>query len=176
MFKPYKVIPDWYQREWSPASGSDELPRMQWSDLFQIIHEMAPNRARAQATTSLFQSLGTEAESYSPMDLLQQILICASTLMKPQNPIPMETSFAAPSAAMPRWSCTDVEVALSYTCSGMELVLAQHRYNDFLSGYGAWGAPRDTLRSLFLLVMGLSCAREPAVPRKRAEDRISRAA
>lgn len=176
MFKPYKVIPDWYQREWSPASGSDELPRMQWSDLFQIIHEMAPNTARARATTSLFQSLRAEAENYSPMDLLQQVLICASTLMKSQSPVQMETPFAAPPAAMPRWSCTDVEVALSYTCSGMELVLAQLRYNDFLSGYGAWGAPREILRSLFLLVMGLSCAREPAAPRKTAENRISRAA
>ena len=175
MFKPYKVIPDWYQREWSPASGSDELPQMQWTDLLQVAHDLAPNKARAEATTSLFQHLRSEADSYSPMDLLQQVLICASTLMKPQTPVLVCTPFQSLPAQMPRWSCTDVEVALSYSCSGMELVLAQHRYNDLLSRYGAWGPRKEVLRTLFLIVMGLSFSAEMEL-RKMQGAAISRAA
>ena len=176
MFKPYKVIPDWYQREWSPASGSDELPQMRWSDLLQVVRDMAPNPHRSQTTTSLVQRLRAEAENYSPRELLQQVLICASTLMKPQGPILAEPSFETVPVMMPHWSCTDVEVALSYTCSGVELTLAQHRYNDFISGYGVWGTPPEILRSLFLLVMGLSCAHGLETPRKGQEIKVSRAA
>ncbi|MFT4955124.1 MAG: hypothetical protein ACI8U3_001506 [Brevundimonas sp.] len=175
MFKPQKAIPSWYQRDWSPASGSDELPQLQWSDVLQVVHDLAPNKTRAEATTSLFQRLRSEADNHSPMDLLQQVLICASTLMKPQTPV----LFVAPPRSlpvqMPRWSCTDVEVALSYSCSGMELVLAQHRYNDLLRRYGAWGPRKEVLRSLFLIVMGLSISAEMEL-RKEAARAICRAA
>ena len=96
--------------------------------------------------------------------------------MKPQGPILAEPSFETVPVMMPHWSCTDVEVALSYTCSGVELTLAQHRYNDFISGYGVWGTPPEILRSLFLLVMGLSCAHGLETPRKGQEIKVSRAA
>lgn len=172
MMKPRQSIPGWYQQDWRPVTGRSELPQMTWEDIETVLDNLASTPARKDAAQDLFRGLRLASAQLSPMDLLQQMLLCAATLAGPRPPRIMVGAKPGGSAPreLPRWSYTDLEVALAYSCSGQPLRIALERHRDLLSQRAPGLSGAETMRSIFLIAFGL-----PPSERSRTRTRTATA-
>jgi len=181
MIPPPKPIPDWYQGDWTPCSGRGEMPQISWEDLETVLDQLASTPARKTAALRLFEHLKAASPALSPMDLLQQIILCASTVMSQPPMLEVSPPRRRLSGRLPRWSYTDVEVALSCSTEGQALQVAFERHRDLIANRGLGSSGRDALRSIFLIAFGLGSPRTSARKTRKArpetvETRARRAA
>lgn len=157
MMKARQSVPAWYQADWRPVTGRGELPQMTWEDVETVLDNLASTPARKDAAQDLFRGLRVASAQLSPMDLLQQMLLCAATLAGPRAPRAMARVKPGRSGVrdLPRWSYTDLEVALAYSCSGQPLRIALERYRDLLSQRAPGLSGAEMMRSIFLIAFGL---------------------
>lgn len=175
MFKPQQPIPDWYQQDWRPASGPRDMPQMTWEDVETVLDSLAGTPARKEAAQLMFRELRLVSAQLSPMDLLQQIILNAAAVAGPTSPRPSTRvgDRTPPGGKLPRWSYTDVEVALTYTCRGQALHIALERQRDLLRQGGLLPGA-EALRSVFLIAFGLppsrrrAASKPPEAPMKQA--------
>ncbi len=177
MMKPRQAIPEWYQADWSPVRSRGELPQMSWEDVETVIDALASTPARKEAAQQMFRALQLTSGDLSPMDMLQQIILTAQTIA---SPTPVRPSSRIPDGSLPkgpfpRWSYTDVEVALAYSCTGQAHTIALERHRDLLNHRGEGQSGAETMRSLFLIAFGLppSRAMRPAtatIPNRAAQN------
>ncbi len=175
MMKARQSVPGWYQQDWRPVTGRGELPQMTWEDIETVLDHLASTPARKDAAQGLFRGLRLASAQLSPMDLLQQVLLCAATLAGPGSPRTMagvKPGRQAP-RALPRWSYTDLEVALAYSCSGQPLRIALERHRDLLAQRMPGLSGAEMMRSIFLIAFGLppserSRTRTATAPVRRA--------
>lgn len=157
MPRSYRPIPDWYVEDWTPAQGRGELPQMTWEDLELSIPRLLVASARREQASALTRELWLQSARLEPMMLLQKLLWMGAQAFTPARTtanltqIPMTPA----SGLLPRWSYTDVEVALSYTWNDQALLIANERYRDLLAFRGEGCSGAETARRLFLLVSGL---------------------
>lgn len=157
MMKARQSVPGWYQEDWRPVTARSELPQMTWEDIETVLDDLASTPARKDAAQDLFRGLRLASEQLSPMDLLQQVLLCAATLAGPRAPrlaTGAKPGRKAP-RELPRWSYTDLEVALAYSCSGQPLRIALERHRDLLNQRMPGSSGAETMRSIFLIAFGL---------------------
>lgn len=157
MTRPYLQIPDWYAKDWNPARGRGELPQMTWTDLEMTLPQLLATQAQRERAVSLTRALWLESVDLEPMALLQQMLWISAHVFMPARttPAPLLNIPTPAFGPLPRWSYTDVEVALSYTWKDQALLIAQERYRDLLAFRGEGETGATTARRLFLLVSGL---------------------
>lgn len=166
MIRPRTPIPGWYQADWRPADGPDEMPTMTWGTISAAVDRLAPNAGRRSIGQRLFRALRTEAASLSPLDLLQQVILGAALMMAPSarpapGPAPM---IGAPDAPLPRWSFTDVEAALSSCATGVQRSIALERHHDLLQMWGMQPPPEEVMRGIFLIAFGISVRPSSVAP------------
>lgn len=156
-----QTIPAWYSNDWAPAQGPGELPQTSWDAIEIVIDDLLKSTPRQSMTRALFRTLWLESTRMAPMEHLQQLLITASMALdpgRPKGPIldvtPIRERATGP---MPRWSYTDVEVALTYTWQALPLTIAIQRHHELLRHRGERMSALDTTRQLLLLVSGLPC-------------------
>ena len=157
MMKARQNIPAWYQADWRPVTGPGELPQMTWEDIETALDDLASTPARKDAAQALFRGLRQASAQLSPMDLLQQLLLCAATLAgpRPQRHLTGPPPGRPGVRTLPRWSYTDLEVALAYSCSGQPLRIALERHRDLLNQRAPGLSGAETMRSVFLIAFGL---------------------
>lgn len=160
MRRPYRPIPEWYTNDWSPARGRGELPQMTWSDIEAIIPRLLVTSKRQDHARSLIREIWLLSTGLEPMALLQQLLWVGARAFDPGPPArePTRVIPTPASGPLPRWSYTDIEVALSYTWKDQALMIANQRHHDMLAFRGEDVSGVDTARLLFLLVSGLPSA------------------
>lgn len=167
-----RQIPEWYTEDWSPATARNEMSAMRWEDLEDAIDLLIPNTDKGLVPKLLIRTLWLDGRQLSPMQLLQRLLLTLAGGMDPARPsIIMAVNGAVPAkatGALPRWSYTDLEVALSYTWSGLGLQIATARHHDFLAYRDDRLTGTATARQLILLVCGLPSS---AGPRTRTTAR-----
>lgn len=158
MIHARQPIPTWYQDDWRPAAGPNEMPTMTWGTISEIVDRLAPNAARRSVGRALFRTLRQEAASLSPMALLQQLVLTAALMMSPHATPPSGPSpdIGGPDTPLPRWSFTDVEVALSCCATGLQRSVALERHHDLLQMWGLEPAPETVMRAVFLIAFGIS--------------------
>lgn len=156
-----RSIPDWYAADWTPARGRGELPPMTWNAVEDIIADSRLPPSRKDRAKALFRTLWLESSALSPLELLQRFLIVGAVAFDPGRADQSKVGILPTPASgpLPRWSFTDVEVALSYTWSGMALFIATERHHDLLERRGETLSAQDTVRLIVLLVAGLPAPR-----------------
>lgn len=175
MYRPQDQIPDWYQDAWTPVEGRRDLPQISWEDVETVLDDLASTPARREAARQIFLELRLMSIHLSPMDLLQQIILSAAAVGAPNPPraAPIRTAPTSTTPeTLPRWSCTDVEVALTYTCKGQALHTALERQRDLLKQRGELSRGVEALRSLFLIAFGLPPSRRRTAASPPTIDRI----
>lgn len=137
MRRASRTIPDWYTRDWSPATGRGDLPQMSWTDLDEAMDGLTDPGRRSPAK-NLFRTLWRESADLSPMDLLQRLLSTMALEFDSRRSGADDGATVPPPPAgtMPRWTWTDLEVALSYTWSGQPLLIATEWHHDLLAHRG----------------------------------------
>ena len=166
------TIPAWYSNDWAPAHGHGELPPISWEAVEAVIDDLLGTTSRLPMARMMFRTLWLESARLAPMDLLQQFLVTAATTLDParsRTALSDSPSIMNPATGqMPRWSYTDVEVAISYTWQGLPLTIATQRHRDLLSHRGERISTTATTRQLLLLVSGLPSPAMPVAKTSRA--------
>lgn len=159
MPRTIRQVPEWYTRDWSPATARNEMSAMRWEDLETAIDTLIVNPERRQKPKHLIRILWLASADAPSMDLLQRVLLVMGQCMDPTRSLAMKDGASIiPSPAsgcLPRWSYTDLEVALSYTWSGLALEIAIARHHDLLMFRDDRLSGAATARQLILLVCGL---------------------
>lgn len=159
MPRTIRQIPEWYTQDWSPATARNELSAMRWEDLEAAIDMLISNPEKRQKPRLFVRMLWLESTELTAMDLLQRLLLIMARGLDPAQALKLRASESIiptpASGALPRWSYTDLEVALSYTWSGMALEIATARHHDCLAFRDERLTGLATARQLFLLVCGL---------------------
>lgn len=171
MPRTIRQVPEWYTRDWSPAMARNEMSAMRWEDLETAIDTLISNPDKRHKPKHIVRTLWLGSSGMPAMDLLQRLLVTLARCLDPTRSPGANTDEAMiPTAAnglLPRWSYTDLEVALSYTWSGMALEIAIARHHDCLMFRDDRLSGAATARQLVLLVNGLPTPRiapfQPAV-------------
>lgn len=165
MIRARQPIPNWYLDDWRPAAGPNEMPTMSWGTISEVVDRLAPNAARRSVGRALFRSLRARSDTLSPMELLQQVLLTAAAMMSPGMAPPPGPSpeIGGRDTPLPRWSYTDVEVALSCCATGLQRSVALERHHDLLQMWGLAPAPETVMRAVFLIAFGISVRPSSAV-------------
>lgn len=168
MRRPYRQIPEWYAKDWTPAQGRGELPQMSWSDLEAMVPRLLAANAQQDRAQSLLRGLWLQSANLAPMALLQALLWISAQAFSPTRCVRDPTQIVPNPACgpLPRWSYTDVEVALSYTWRGQALLIANERHRDLLAFRGEDCLGQDSARRLILLVSGLPSSPMPTEKQK----------
>lgn len=172
MPRTIRQVPEWYTRDWSPATARNEMSAMRWEDLETAIDTLISNPEKRQKPKQLFRTLWLASADTAAMQMLQRLLLVMAQSLDPNRSPDLkvgEPIIPTPaSGPLPRWSYTDLEVALSYTWSGRALEVAIARHHDCLMFRDDRLSGAATARQLILLVCGLPT---PAISRLRAENR-----
>lgn len=159
MPRTIRQVPEWYTRDWSPATARNEMSAMRWEDIETAIDTLISNPQKRQGPKHLVRTLWLASAGMTAMDLLQQLtLVMARSLdpIRPANHKVDDSIVPTPaSGLLPRWSYTDLEVVLSYTWSGLALEIAIARHHDCLMFRDDRLSGAATARQLILLVCGL---------------------
>lgn len=159
MPRTIRRIPEWYTQDWTPAVARNEMSAMRWEDIEAALDMLICNPEKRQGPKSLVRTLWLASADLSAMELLQQLLLVLARSLNPIRPLAMkmdEPIIPSPaSGPLPRWSYTDLEVALSYTWSGLALEVATARHHDCLAFRDDRLTGQETARQLLLLVCGL---------------------
>lgn len=159
MPRTIRRVPEWYTRDWSPATARNEMSAMRWEDLETAIDTLIANPDRRHRPKHVIRRLWLESANIPAMDLLQRILLTMAQSLDPNRSMDlMGGEPIIPTAAngpLPRWSYTDLEVALSYTWSNLALEIAIARHHDCLMFRDDRLTGAATARQLMLLVNGL---------------------
>lgn len=171
MIRARQPIPNWYLDDWRPAAGPNEMPTMTWGTISEVVDRLAPNAGRRSVGRALFRNLRRRSDTLSPMELLQQVVMTAAAMMSPRTAPPPGPSpeIGGRDTPLPRWSFTDVEVALSCCATGLQRNVALERHHDLLQMWGLEPPPTEVMRAIFLIAFGLSvrpslqASAEPAI-------------
>lgn len=159
MPRTIRRVPEWYTRDWSPATARNEMSAMRWEDLETAIDTLIANPDRRHRPKHIIRRLWLESANIPAMDLLQRILLTMAQSLDPGRSMELKAGESIiPTAAnglLPRWSYTDLEVALSYTWSNLALEIAIARHHDCLMFRDDRLTGAATARQLMLLVNGL---------------------
>lgn len=159
MPRTIRQVPEWYTRDWSPATARNELSAMKWEDLETAVDTLISNPEKRQKPKHLVRALWLASTDMPTMNLLQQLLLTMAKCLDPNRSSEVKAGESViPTPAngpMPRWSYTDLEVALSYTWSGLALEIAIARHHDCLMFRDDRLSGAATARQLMLLVCGL---------------------
>ena len=159
MPRTIRQVPEWYTRDWSPATARNEMSAMRWENIETAIDTLISNPEKRQKPKHIVRTLWLASSDMATMDLLQRLLVAMAKSLDP-----MRSSAMTPEAAviptpaegpLPRWSYTDLEVALSYTWSGLALEIAVARHHDCLTFRDDRLSGAATARQLMLMVNGL---------------------
>ena len=163
MPRTIRRVPEWYTRDWSPATARNEMSAMRWEDLETAIDTLISNPDRRHKPKQTVRTLWLASSGMPAMDLLQRLLVTLAQGLDPTRSYGASTDEAMiptmASGHLPRWSYTDLEVALSYTWSGMALEIAIARHHDCLMFRDDRLSGAATARQLMLLVNGLPTPR-----------------
>lgn len=158
MPRTLRRIPNWYTDDWTPATARNEMSAMRWEDIESAFDDLITHPDKRRTPKALVRTLWLESSDLTPMELLQQLLLVLARSLSPGRP-PMEienSHISTPAVGpLPRWSYTDLEVALSYTWSGLALSVASARHHDCLTFRDDRLTGQAMARQLLLLVCGL---------------------
>ena len=159
MPRTIRQVPEWYTRDWSPATARNEMSAMRWEDVETAIDTLVANPEKRQKPKSQIRMLWLASADLPSMDLLQRVLLVMARCLDPSRSLDIKDGAsiipAPASGCLPRWSYTDLEVALSYTWSGLALEIAIARHHDLLMFRDDRLSGAATARQLILLVCGL---------------------
>jgi hypothetical protein len=135
------------------------MSAMRWEDLETAIDTLIANPDRRHRPKHIIRRLWLESANMPAMDLLQRILLTMAQSLDPSRSTDLKGGEpiipAAANGLLPRWSYTDLEVALSYTWSNLALEIAIARHHDCLMFRDGRLTGAATARQLMLLVNGL---------------------
>lgn len=171
MPRTIRQLPDWYTQDWSPATARNEMSAMRWEDIETAIDTLISNPEKRLAPKIIIRRLWLASADMPVLDLLQQLLLAMTQSLDPSRSPDLKAVDAMiptpASGLLPRWSYTDLEVALCYTWSGLALEIAIARHHDFLMFRDDRLSGAATARQLLLLVSGLPI---PAIVRTPARN------
>ena len=163
MPRTIRRVPEWYTRDWSPATARNEMSAMRWEDLETAIDTLISNPDKRHKPKHIVRTLWLGSSGMPAMDLLQRLLVTLAQCLDPTRSLVANTDESmiptAASGQLPRWSYTDLEVALSYTWSGTALEIAIARHHDCLMFRDDHLSGAATARQMMLLVNGLPTPR-----------------
>lgn len=153
-----RQIPAWYGDNWTPAKGRGELPQISWEDLEMAIRDLLPPADHAHAQM-LLRTFWLGGATLGPMQQLQHLLLTAAQMFTPSSGRRRGSAMSyTPTPAtgpLPRWSYTDLEVALTYNWKGRPLLIGLARHREILGHRGEGCSGAETARQICLLVSGL---------------------
>ncbi len=171
MPRTVRPVPEWYTRDWSPATARNEMSAMRWEDIEIAIDTLISNRQKKLPSKHIVRTLWLASADMPTMDLLQRLLLVMAQALDPCRSLSLKDEDAIvptpASGPLPRWSYTDLEVALSYTWSGLALEIAIARHHDILMFRDDRMSGAATARQLLLMVSGLP---RPAAFRANIEN------
>lgn len=159
MPRTIRQVPEWYTRDWTPATARNEMSAMRWEDIETAIDTLISNPEKRLSPKNVIRKLWLANADTPTLSLLQRLLLAMAQSLDPSRSQDLKGIDAViPTPAngpLPRWSYTDLEVVLCYTWSGLGLEIAIARHHDFLMFRDDRLSGAATARQLLLLVSGL---------------------